>query len=244
MTAAKDHEGSLEELGRFVVDEAPLEELLRRVAATAAVMIDPVEAASITFTRGGARSWTVATTSELATSLDEAQYDLGHGPCIAAAAGGEAVLIRNMAIDDRWPDYSPVAIVAGVRSSLSMPFPLQEQLLAALNLYAREADAFEDYHVTLAHQIAATAAVAVANAVLYDSASQLAAELQEAMQSRATIEQAKGVLMAQSGMSADEAFDLLVKVSQRENRKLREVASDLVERQMRPRPSPDDGGAS
>lgn len=244
MTAAKDHEGSLEELGRFVVDEAPLEELLRRVAATAAELIDPVEAASITFTRGGARNWTVATTAELATSLDEAQYDLGHGPCIDAAAGGEAVLIRNMAIDDRWPDYSPVAIAAGVHSSLSMPFPLQEQVLAALNLYAREADAFEDDHVTLAREIAATAAVAVANAVLYDSASQLAAELQEAMQSRATIEQAKGVLMAQSGMSADEAFNLLVKVSQRENRKLREVASDLVERQMRPRPSPDHGGGS
>lgn len=235
VTAARDHDTSLHDLNRFVVSDAPLEELMDRIAATAAQLIEPVAAASITFTKAQRRAWTVASTGELATKLDAAQYELGHGPCMDAAIGGNTVLIRDMCQEDRWPDYSPVAIGAGVHSSLSMPFPLQEHVLAALNLYAVEADAFREEHLDTADEVASTAAVAMANAVLYDSASQLAAELREAMRSRATIEQAKGIVMAQSGVGPDEAFDLLVKASQRENRKLRELASEIVERSSRPR---------
>lgn len=235
MTTAEDHGRSLEDLGRFVVSEAPLEQLMERIAGTAAELIEPVSAASVTFTKPQHHAWTVAATGQLATKLDEAQYELGHGPCMDAATGGSAVLIRDMRSDDRWPDYAPVAVEAGVHSSLSTPFPLQEHVLAALNLYSREVDAFTEEHVRTAVEVASTAAVAVANAVLYESASQLAAELEEAMRSRATIEQAKGIVMALSSVGPDEAFDLLVKASQRENRKLRDIAHEIVERSSRPR---------
>jgi GAF domain-containing protein len=235
VTAGRGRVDVLEELGRFVVNEAPLDQFMERIAVTAVRLIDPAAEASITFMRGGERSWTVASTGGLATKLDEAQYALGHGPCLDAAAGGTAVLIRDMARDDRWPDYGPVAVGAGVRSSLSTPFPLQQHVLAALNLYACHADAFNDDHAEVAREIASTAAVGGVNAVLYDSAAQLAAELQDAMRSRATIEQAKGIVMAQSGIDPDGAFDLLVRASQRENRKLREVAAELVQRHSRPR---------
>jgi GAF domain-containing protein len=235
VTGPSDHGGSLEDLTRFVVSEAPLEQLMERIALAAAEVIEPVAAASITFAKPQGRAWTVASTGALATDLDEAQYALGHGPCVDAATGGTAVLIRDMRAEDRWPGYTPVAVDAGVRSSLSMPLPIQEHVLAALNLYSCEVDAFTEADRAAAVEVATTAAAAVANAVLYESASQLAADLQDAMRSRATIEQAKGIVMAQSAVGPDEAFDLLVRASQRENRKLRELAAEIVERHSRPR---------
>jgi AmiR/NasT family two-component response regulator len=74
------------------------------------------------------------------------------------------------------------------------------------------------------------AAVAMANSHLYDSQAALAHHMQTAMASRAVIEQAKGIVMGERHCSADEAFQLLVKLSQRTDRKLRDVAQALVDR--------------
>ena len=49
-----------------------------------------------------------------------------------------------------------------------------------------------------------------------------------AMDSRAVIEQAKGVLMAQRHVDSDQAFEILRQASQRYNRKLREIAEGIV----------------
>ncbi|MDP9388778.1 MAG: GAF and ANTAR domain-containing protein [Actinomycetota bacterium] len=230
MSAEMDLRGALLELSRFIVTDAPLPVLMERIAATAKEVMAPVAEASVTFTRGGSTGWTVATTGDLATQLDEAQYGLGQGPCMDAASGGETLLVRDFAEDDRWPDYAPVALRAGARSSLSVPLPVQQHVVAALNLYSREVDAFTDEDVALAQDLASVAAVAVTNAALYESAAELASQLEEAMRSRAVIEQAKGVIMAHSHCGADRAFDILVKASQRENRKLRDIAAEIVGR--------------
>jgi GAF domain-containing protein len=228
-----DKAAALEHLSRFVVGEAPLDALMQQITATAKELIDPVTDASITFTRGDDRGWTVASTGDLATKLDEAQYELAHGPCMDAASGGTVMLIEDLSTDDRYPDYGPVAAAAGVRSSLSMPFPLQNDVVAALNLYSHEIAGFTSDDVALAQDIATRAAVALANAVRYDEVARLAEQLQEAMRSRAVIEQAKGIIMAVTRCTPDAAFDILVRGSQRENRKLREVAADIVERHSR-----------
>lgn len=234
MIDSKDPDDALRALGHFVVDEAPLPELMTRIASTARDLIDAVTEASVTFANGDSNGWTVGTTGSLATKLDEAQYALGHGPCLDAATGGQMLMVRDFASDDRWPAYAPTALEAGVRSSLSVPFPIQHHVTAALNLYSTDPDSFSEGDVALAHEIASRAAVAVSNAVLYESASQLAVQLRTAMDSRATIEQAKGIIMATSHCSPDEAFEVLVRASQRENRKLRDIAADLVARNSKP----------
>lgn len=230
MVIDDDAQAALRALSGFVVGQAETPDLMQQIALTARRVIAPVAEASVTFTRGHNDGWTVATTGELATRLDEAQYALGHGPCMDAGSGGEILLVRDFSDDDRWPDYAVIVLEAGVRSSLSVPFPVQQNVIAALNLYSMETEAFRDDHVELAQEIAAQGAVAVANAMLYESASRLAEDLKQAMESRAIIEQAKGILMANSRCSAEEAFNTLVKASQRENRKLREIAAEIVAR--------------
>jgi AmiR/NasT family two-component response regulator len=121
----------------------------------------------------------------------------------------------------------------GARSSLSLPLPVQGEAIGAMNLYARVVDAFDDASQELAAAFAAYAAVAVANAVSYSSAADAARNLQHAMEHRAEIEQAKGVIMGSAGCDADEAFHLLVQQSQHENRKLRDIAQEVVARTYR-----------
>ncbi len=88
----------------------------------------------------------------------------------------------------------------------------------------------------LAGDLATAASAVLANAVAYWGAYDLSQQLTEAMQSRAVIEQAKGMLMAKSpDLSPDDAFDLLRRASQRENVKLRDIAQRIVDR--RPIPS-------
>jgi AmiR/NasT family two-component response regulator len=105
--------------------------------------------------------------------------------------------------------------------------PVAAQLRGAINMYARQPAAFDDEAVELATTFANYAAVAMANAHLYETTAALATQMAQAMESRAVIEQAKGMLMAQRNISADDAFAMMVRASQMSNRKLRDIAQAL-----------------
>ena len=125
----------------------------------------------------------------------------------------------------------PLAADEGVRSMISLPMTSESQVIGALNLYSRETDAFGAEEVSVAEIVAGHASLAHQVAGTLFRHRELSEQLQLAMTSRATIEQAKGILMAQSHVGPDAAFDMLRSASQRENRKLRDIAQDLVDRQ-------------
>ncbi|MFG1661307.1 ANTAR domain-containing protein [Micromonospora chersina] len=130
--------------------------------------------------------------------------------------------------EPRWPVWADQARSAGVGSSLSIGLPIQEAVVGALNVYGGGAHAFDRAAASAAEGFAAYAAVALANAHLYDSAATLSEQMRAAIQSRAVLEQAKGMIMAERRCSSDEAFGLLSKLSQDTNRKARDVAELLV----------------
>ncbi len=179
------------------------------------------------------KATTAAFTGELALHLDERQYEKDRGPCLAAAAGGETILVTDMAAEDRWPDYAAEAVQHGALSSLSVALPVQEAVTGALNIYGTTTDAFDQSAVELAQNFAGYAAIAVSNAHHYANSTALAAQMRDAMDSRAVIEQAKGILISQRGCSPEEAFDILVRASRNGNRKLRDIAQGLVEKSQR-----------
>jgi len=147
--------------------------------------------------------------------------------------------IDDVEKDRQWPSFSAAAAAHGVGSVLSVPLVARHEGVGALNFYSRSQAAFSDADVKAALQFAAYAGIVLANSQAYWDAHQLGQDMAEAMKSRATIEQAKGILMAVQRCSADEAFQILVRASQRENRKLREIAEELVSRtaEGRDRPS-------
>lgn len=216
------------QLSTIVLGEEPLEAILERLVHIARQVLPITVEASITLlSRDDAT--TVASTDEVAVTLDERQYDDERGPCLDAAAAGERIRITDMRSEPRWPRFAAAAANAGVLSSLSMPLPIQRNVTGALNFYASSVDAFSEETIELAEMFAAHAAVAVANAHLYETTAALAEQMKEAMANRAVIEQAKGIVMRDRGCTADEAFDALALLSQQSHTKLREVAQQLVD---------------
>ncbi|NEK60104.1 GAF and ANTAR domain-containing protein [Geodermatophilus sabuli] len=219
----------LRDLSRVVLAGRSLDEALGDVTDIASRGIPGAESTSITLIRGE-KAFTAAYTGEMSLAADELQYDQGYGPCMDAGRGGVVLRIDDMRTEQRWPDYVSRVVGVGVLSSLSVPLPFQGTSIGALNIYSSQPAAFATPEsLDAGSQVAGAIAVAVANADAHARLGEHARNMQLAMQSRAVIEQAKGVLMAQRRVDAEQAFEILREASQRYNRKLRDIAVGIVE---------------
>jgi GAF domain-containing protein len=218
----------LRDLARIALADRTLEDVLGEITRIAARGIPGAESTSITLVRGD-EAFTAAHEGEMALAADELQYEHGHGPCMDAGRGGVVLRIDDMASEQRWPDYVSRVREVGVRSSLSVPLPYQGSSVGALNVYSTHPQAFTAPEALVAGtEVAEVVAVAVANADAHAKLGEQADHMRRAMESRAVIEQAKGVLMAQRRVDAEVAFELLREASQRYNRKLRDIAAGIV----------------
>ena len=223
-------------LSRVVLADRTLGDVLTEITSIASTGIPGAESTSITLIRGE-RGFTAAHFGEMALAADELQYERGYGPCLDAGRGNVILRVDDMRTEERWPDYSANVLETGVRSSLSVPLPYQGTSIGALNIYSTGAAAFASpQSLDAGLQVAEAIAVAVVNADAHARLTEQARNMRLAMDSRAVIEQAKGVLMAQRHVDADQAFEILREASQRYNRKLREIAVGIVESTQDQRP--------
>jgi GAF domain-containing protein len=225
----------LRDLNRVVLAGRSLSDVLTEIVTIAAQGIPGGESSSITLLRGD-EAFTAAHFGDMALAADELQYERGYGPCMDAGRGNVVLRVDDMAEETRWPDYTARVLAVGVRSSLSVPLPYQGSSIGALNNYSSAVAAFATPESLRAGiEVAEAVAVAVVNADAHARIVDQAHNMRLAMESRAVIEQAKGVLMAQRGIDAQQAFDMLRDASQRYNRKLRDIASGIVESTQRAR---------
>ena len=218
---------ALEQLGGLALRDHSMESVLQSVTELAKQALPGNPEISISLLVDG-RPTTPVSTGRLALDLDEAQYGIGYGPCLHAAETGELTEITDARTETRWPDYARSAWERGSGSSLSVPLPVHEGLAGALNVYAREPYAFDDAARAAGQRFAPYAAVAVGNMHAFAAASDKAAHLQVALDGRAVIDQAKGILMERYKLTADQAFQALAAVSMRTNRKVRDIADQLT----------------
>ncbi|MFE9750211.1 ANTAR domain-containing protein [Saccharothrix saharensis] len=156
------------------------------------------------------------------------QYRAAEGPCLHAARSGEVVHARAAEVRDRWPAFGEQAAGSGVACFLAVPLCVDEDTPGSLNLYSEQADGFRALDVALLELYTTAAEAALRNARRYVRVREHAAQLRQALTSRAVIDQAKGVVMAVHRVTADEAFAMLVDRSQRENVKLRDFAERFI----------------
>jgi GAF domain-containing protein len=218
---------SLNSLSRFFVGDGTLGHTLLRVSELTVEAVPAADFVGLTLVVED-RQRTAVFTDNTATTVDQAQYDSGEGPCIDAVEHGRAACIESTGDYGRWPAFRAVAAANGIGSTMSLPLVVDGRVLGAMNLYARTPRAFSPLDQQIGELFASQAAIVVANAQAYWDARGLSERLGEAMKSRAVIEQAKGILMAAQRCDEDEAFDRLVRASQRENTKLRDVAKRIV----------------
>lgn len=166
---------------------------------------------------------TPAATNEKLRELDEAQYAMGQGPCRDAIRHHETVLVDDLATDQRWPDWSRAMVTElGIRSSLSFRlFTRPDDSWGALNVYSTRPHAFSGDDVLHGQTVAAMSAVALARSI-HDE------QLAKALESRTVIGQALGMLMERYGLDAEAAFGVLRRLASQDNRKLRDLAAQVV----------------
>ncbi len=224
---------SLVDLAGLISGSSTLEELLGQVATFAVHAVPGADGAGVTLLRadpGTHRVEALAASAPFVAEIDELQYTtLQEGPCITAAREQRTVRSGSLGGEKMWPRFGPRVGRLGVHSVLSLPLLLPDEVVGAINVYARQKDAFDDHAAAIGERFAAPAAVAVHNAQVLARAVALAAQLQTALTVRPVIDQAIGILRSRSGESSEEAFARLREISQREHRRLGEVAQRLVD---------------
>jgi GAF domain-containing protein len=176
----------------------------------------------------GDNSWAYSASDATVAGLHRMQLDDGTGPVAEALRFGEARRIDDAGAEDRWPTVCSAMATDGLLSCLVLPLRTDRKPGGVLAIYGRERGCFAGTGHDVALLFAAQGGVAVRNATLYRNCTQLVDNLRVALDSRAVIEQAKGILVAESGCSPEVAFKRLSVLSQNTNRKVKDLAADLV----------------
>jgi GAF domain-containing protein len=229
---ADDLQAGISELASLVIGGEGLSEVLAHVATFAVRAIPGADGAGVTLLkvdRTDNMVQVLAASHPFVAEVDEIQYTaLNEGPCITAVLERRTVRSGSLGGEKMWPHFGPRVGRMGIHSALSLPLLLSGQVLGAINVYAREKDAFDEHAAELAELFATPAAVAVHNAQILAQAQALATQLQGALSSRPIIDQAIGILRQRSGVTAQEAFARLRTISQAEHVKLFDVADKIV----------------
>ena len=222
-------------LTRNLLDATSIGGVLEQVVRAAHRVIPGADLVSITLRAADGTFHTPTETDSLATELDLLQYETGEGPCLTAAepSGPAEVRSDDLAAERAWPRFGPAAAAHGVRAMLAvalLPDASPPRYSGALNIYCLESGALgTDAHLP-ALLLATHASLALAGTTAVTRAELTAAQLAKAIDSRDVIGQAKGILMARRGISADEAFDHLRRVSQQLNIKIADIARIVATR--------------
>jgi GAF domain-containing protein len=212
---------------------------LTQVLELAVATIDGCDFAGV-FLITGDEITTPVRTDPIVNQVDALQQQAGEGPCLDAIAQRSIFYADDLLVDARWPEFGSQAAAKGMRSALALPLTTNGEN-GALNLYARYPAAFGALDRAKGVILASLAGLALSAARSHEDEEHQVDNLQSALSSREIIGQAQGILMERERISADEAFLILRRASQRLNIKLREVAQNLVETGESPEipPAPD-----
>lgn len=211
----------LVELARGLQQHHDVDRTLQGIVEAAVGTVPGAQHASISAILRRREVRTRAATSDLARTVDQVQYELQQGPCLDALYELQTVRLPDLCEDQRWPLFSKRAHELGVGSMLAVRLFVEGDDLGALNLMSEQPEVFDAEAEHVALMFAAHAAVAMSGA-------EEQAQLRRALGTRDLVGQAKGILVERFKITGDQAFRLLVQASQGTNRKLHEVAEDLV----------------
>ncbi len=222
--ATADHAAAFADLARLLHAASSPQATLELICRAAVFVVPGAEHSSITVAVDD-RFVTAACSDSATGTLDEFQFELMQGPSLDAITALDVVVCHDVRTDDRWPALQARMDAAGdVRSVLSLRLFLQEDTVGSLNLYSNAPGAFTGEGQAIGAVFAVHAVVAMQAA--HDRVK--AANLQAALDNSRQIGAAIGILMARESITADAAFHRLRRASQSSNRKLRDVADDVV----------------
>jgi GAF domain-containing protein len=224
----QDAVASLSGLVRALAEDESVPETMQSILKLALRSVPGCHGASVTMLDDEGKPGTIAATDEDTYELDRRQDALRDGPCLDAARRQQVNRWNHREAEQRWPEFTQVATEMGLRSYLSAGLGWAGRPLGALNLSSRDSDGFSELDEGILALFTSPAAAVIVVAGRYAEARDLAAQLEQALRSRAVIDQAIGIVMAESRCDADQAFGTLRRASNNRNMKLRDLATEIV----------------
>jgi GAF domain-containing protein len=225
---------ALGELAMAVADREPVLELLHRLAECSHRIL-PVDSAGVLI-KDSDGAWRYATaTDDMARAFEEAQVKLSEGPCMVSQETGRAVAVPDLdAATADYPGFAPAAVGLGIRAAFAFPLAVRDEKIGCLNLLCREPGDVAENERHAAQLLADLTAAYIVNRRALEESEELARQLQEALDSRVVIEQAKGMIAQQLGVDVEDAFPILRIYARRGGVRVHEAARRVVDGDLEP----------
>lgn len=170
-----------------------------------------------------------ASTNEETRMLELFELQNNDGPCLEAFGTGKQIAGVDLSqFTTRWPRFAAAAMSAGINTAYAVPMRLRDQTIGALNLFQSGTEPMSSHDLSVAKVMADMAAIGIINHWSIRQQEVLAQQLQSALNTRVTIEQAKGVVAERQGVSMSEAFEYLRSTARASRRPIAEVAVETV----------------
>jgi GAF domain-containing protein len=223
----QDVRHALTELGRLRFGEMRVDEAMHRIVQTTHAIFS-VDGAGLMLADGEHHLRNAAVSDERVQHLEELQIRHQEGPCVSAFDDKVLVGADDLTSDPRWPSFSQAAVERGVRAVLASPIPYNQDAVGVVAVLSCERHPWSAEAELALLAFTDLAALLIASMMMGEQQTVLATQLQGALNSRAVIEQAKGVLIGQQGLSAHAAYELIRAQARAERRKVAAVAAELV----------------
>src|SRR5436305_3641994 len=230
--ALHDVHQALLKLSKLRFGEMGVEDAIHEIVHTTHAMFD-VDGAGLMLADADHHLRSVAASDDRFAHLEELQIRHKEGPCIEAFDVKELVSAEDLAEDRRWPRFSQAAVARKVRAVLASPIPYNQDAVGVVAVLSEQRRTWSAEGELALLAFTDLAALLIASMLVGEQQTELAAQLQAALNSRAIIEQAKGVLIGQQGISARAAYVQLRAQARAERRKLAIVAAEVVDSAVR-----------
>jgi GAF domain-containing protein len=219
---------ALDQLADLRTAPVTVEEALDRVVASADALFG-VDGTTLMLVDRDQALRNLAASDRRAAVLEELQATHGEGPCVDAFDDKQPVATDDLGQEDRWPAFSPDAARRRLLAVLASPIPYSEQAVGVVAVFAAQPHPWTEAEREAIVAFTELVALLILNAMQARERGRVAAELQVALDSRVVIEQAKGVLVGQHGLTTRQAFERLRRQARDQRRPLSEVARAVVD---------------
>jgi hypothetical protein len=228
-------------LWSLVVEHARGQPVTIEHACSAAISATRVDSAAVTVMLSATPRETIYASERIASDLQELTLTVGEGPSVDAAAGNP-ILVADLtapACLARWPVFAPAAAQAGVRAVFALPLQVGAIRLGVMDLYRVQPGDLDDAQLADALLLADTACALLLDAARFDGSHPDGRRPERASPTHPEVHQATGMIIAQLGVTAAVALTRLRAYAYAHDRRLRDVAADVVSRRLRLRPDTD-----
>jgi transcriptional regulator with GAF, ATPase, and Fis domain len=219
-------------IANSLVDGVDVVELLSGLTTDCARLLD-VASAGLLLADGHGVLHVLAASSERTRDLEMFQLQRDQGPCLDCYGTGVPVKVDDLSAQaERWPQFVPAALDAGFASVHAVPLRLRDTVLGALNLFGTEVGPLRPDDLDLAQALAHVASIALVADRAASDKETINQQLQTALTSRITIEQAKGILSQHGNLDMEQSFAALRGYARKHNQRLSDVAKHVVTREL------------